>query len=124
MDFYDHMKEEQKLLHLSYQESLRQKNERMDVWDPYDKTAENSQIKELIKHPVAGLKGWSGIIGPGILTVFYFFLFFLLLSGCYYFKKEKINNNEIIITDLPPLEPVVDKNNIIACIKLLPECDA
>ena len=96
----------------------------MDVWDPYDKTAENSQIKKPIKHPVAGLKGWGGIIGPGILTVFYFFLFFLLLSGCSHFKKEKINNNEIIITDLPPLEPVVDKINIIACIKLLPECDA
>ena len=122
-DFYDHMKKEQELLNLSYQESLRQKNERMAVWDPKDKTAENSQIKKPIKHPLAGLKRWSGIIGPGILTVFYFFLFFLVLSGCSYFKKEKINNNEIIITDLPPLEPVVDKINIIACIKLLPECD-
>ena len=85
--------------------------------------AENSQIKKPINRPVAGLKEWSGIIGPGILTVFYFFLFFLLLSGCSYFKKEKINNNEIIITDLPPLEPVVDKINVIACIKLLPECN-
>ena len=44
-DFYDHMKEEQKLLNLSYQESLRQKEERMAVWDPQDKIAENSQIK-------------------------------------------------------------------------------
>ena len=98
----------------------------MEVWDPYDKTAENSQIKKPLEHPVAGLKAWSGIIGPGILTIIYFFLFFLLLSGCSYFKKEKINNNEIIITDLPPLEPVepiIDKINIIACIKLLPECD-
>ena len=122
-DFYDHIKKEQELLNLSYRESLRQKEERMAVWDPKDKTAENSQIKKPIKHPLAGLKRWSGIIGPGILTVFYFFLFFLVLSGCSYFKKEKINNNEIIITDLPPLEPVVDKINIIACIKLLPECD-
>lgn len=95
----------------------------MGVWDTYDKTAENSQIKKPVERPVVGLKGWSGIIGPGILTVFYFFLFFLLLSGCSYFKKEKINNNEIIITDLPPLEPVVDKINVIACIKLLPECN-
>jgi len=96
----------------------------MDVWDPYDKMAENSQIKKPLEHPVAGLKEWSGMIGPGILTVFYFFLFFLLLSGCSYFKKAKIDKNEITITDLPPLEPVVDKINIIACIKLLPECDA
>ena len=123
-DFYDHMKKEQELLNLSYQESLRQKNERMAVWDPKDKTAENSQIKKPIKHLVSGFKAWSGIIGPGILTVFYFFLFFLVLSGCAYFQKDKIDDNEITITDLPPLEPVVDKINIIACIKLLPECDA
>jgi len=123
-DFYDHMKKEQELLNLSYQESLRQKNARMAVWDPKDKTAENSQIKKPIKHLVSGFKAWSGIIGPGILTVFYFFLFFLVLSGCSYFKKEKIDDDKIIITDLPPLEPVVDKVNIIACIKLLPECDA
>ena len=124
MDFYDHMKKEQEILNLSYQESLRQKNARMAVWDPKDKTAENSQIKKPIKHLVSGFKAWSGIIGPGILTVFYFFLFFLVLSGCAYFQKDKIDDNEITITDLPPLEPVVDKINIIACIKLLPECDA
>ena len=118
------MKKEQEILNLSYQESLRQKNERMAVWDPKDKTAENSQIKKPIKHLVSGFKAWSGIIGPGILTVFYFFLFFLVLSGCAYFQKDKIDDNEITITDLPPLEPVVDKINIIACIKLLPECDA
>ena len=96
----------------------------MGVWDPNDKIAENSQIKKPVRHPVSGFKAWSGIIGPGILTVFYFFLFFLVLSGCSYFKKEKIDNNKIIITDLPPLEPVVNKVNIVACIKLLPECDA
>ena len=47
-DFYDHMKEEQKLLNLSYQESLRQKEERMAVWDPEDKMTVFSQIKTLI----------------------------------------------------------------------------
>ena len=47
-DFYDHMKEEQKLLNLSYQESLRQKEERMAVWDPQDKMTVFSQIKTLI----------------------------------------------------------------------------
>ena len=123
-DFYDHMKKEQEILNLSYQESLRQKNERMAVWDPKDKTTVLSQIKKPIKHLVSGFKAWSGIIGPGILTVFYFFLFFLVLSGCAYFQKDKIDDNEITITDLPPLEPVVDKINIIACIKFLPECDA
>ena len=96
----------------------------MEVWDPKDKTTVLSQIKKAIKYPVLSFKAWSGIIGPGILTVFYFFLFFLVLSGCAYFQKDKIDDNEIIITDLPPLEPVVDKINIIACIKLLPECDA
>ena len=44
-DFYDHMKKEQKLLNLSYQESLRQKEERMAVWDPNDKMTVFSQIK-------------------------------------------------------------------------------
>ena len=96
----------------------------MDVWDPNEEIAENSQIKKLVEHPVSGFKAWSGIIGPGILTVFYFFLFFLVLSGCSYFKKEKIDDGKIIITDLPPHEPVEDKVNIVACIKLLPECDA
>jgi hypothetical protein len=135
------MKKEQEILNLSYQESLRQKNERMAVWDPKDKTAENSQIKKPIKHPLAGLKRWSGIIGPGILTVFYFFLFFLVLSGCAYFKGKgrvgynlkiiegREGNGDITVSDLQPVEitddPVVERlpNEIIACIKLEPECD-
>ena len=92
-------------------------------------------IKKAIRGPVSGFKAWSGIIGPGILIVFYFFIFFLLLSGCSYFQKEK--KDEIIITDLPPKEfictkidcgdedidkLVADEKNIIACIKLQPEC--
>jgi hypothetical protein len=124
MDFYDHTKKEQELLNLSYQESLRQKNERMAVWDPQDKMTVFSQIKKLITCLNLAFRGWGGMIVPGVLIIFYFIIFFLVLSGCSYFKKEKINNNEIIITDLPSLEPVVDKINIIACIKLLPECDA
>ena len=44
-DFYDHMKEEKELLNLSYRESLRQKEERMAVWDPQDKMPVLSQIK-------------------------------------------------------------------------------
>ena len=42
------MKKEQELLNLSYQESLRQKEERMAVWDPEDKMTVFSQIKSLI----------------------------------------------------------------------------
>jgi len=64
-DFYDHMKKEQELLNLSYQESLRQKRERMAVWDPQDKTAENSQIKKLISRSYRGLKGWVVGFIPG-----------------------------------------------------------
>ena len=64
-DFYDHMKKEQELLNLSYQESLRQKNERMAVWDPKDKTAENSQIKKPIKHLVSGLRHGVVSLDPG-----------------------------------------------------------
>ena len=67
-DFYDHMKEEQKLLYDSYQESLRQKNERMhgmDVWEPNDKTAENSQIKTLIMTRYQALKHGVVSLDPG-----------------------------------------------------------
>jgi len=67
-DFYNHMKEEQKLLYHSYQESLRQKNERMhgmDVWEPDDKTAENSQIKKPINAWYRGLKTWVVRFIPG-----------------------------------------------------------
>jgi hypothetical protein len=93
----------------------------MDVWDPNDKTTVFSQIKKAINTPVSGFKRWSGMILPGILTVFYFFIFFLLLSGCAYLQKDKIDNDEIIITDLPPLE--MSQSKKVACIKLLPECD-
>jgi len=67
-DFYNHMKEEQKLLYHSYQESLRQKNERMhgmDVWEPDDKTAENSQIKKPINAWYRDLKTWVVRFIPG-----------------------------------------------------------
>ena len=89
----------------------------MDVWDPNDKTTVFSQIKKAINTPVSGFKRCSGMILPGILTVFYFFIFFLVLSGCAYFQENK---KEIIVTDLPPLE--MSQSKKIACIKLLPEC--
>ena len=64
-DFYDHMKKEQEILNLSYQESLRQKNERMAVWDPKDKMTVFSRIKKLIAGSYRGLKGWVVGFIPG-----------------------------------------------------------
>ena len=64
-DFYDHMKEKQKLLNLSYQESLRQKEERMAVWDPQDKMTVFSQIKTLIIARYRGLRTWVVGFIPG-----------------------------------------------------------
>ena len=64
-DFYDHMKKEQKLLNLSYQESLRQKEERMAVWDPNDKMTVFSQIKTLIIARYRALRTWVVGFIPG-----------------------------------------------------------
>ena len=64
-DFYDHMKKEQELLDLSYRESLRQKAERMAVWDPQDKMAKNSQIKKLIIARYQAFKAWVVGFIPG-----------------------------------------------------------
>ena len=64
-DFYDHMKKEKELLYLSYRESLRQKEERMAVWDPEDKMTVFSQIKKLIIARYRGLRTWVVGFIPG-----------------------------------------------------------
>ena len=64
-DFYDHMKKEKELLNLSYKESLRQKEERMAVWDPEDKMTVFSQIKTLIMTRYQALKTWVVGFIPG-----------------------------------------------------------
>ena len=64
-DFYDHMKKEKELLNLSYKESLRQKEERMAVWDPKDKPPVFSQIKTLIIARYRGLRTWVVGFIPG-----------------------------------------------------------
>ena len=64
-DFYDHMKKEKELLNLSYKESLRQKEERMAVWDPEDKMTVFSQIKSLIIARYGGLRTWVVGFIPG-----------------------------------------------------------
>ena len=63
--FYDHMKKEKELLNLSYKESLRQKEERMAVWDPEDKMTVFSQIKTLIIARYQGFKTWVVGFIPG-----------------------------------------------------------
>jgi hypothetical protein len=64
-DFYDHVKKEKELLNLSYKESLRQKEERMAVWDPEDKMTVFSQIKTLIIARYRGLRTWVVGFIPG-----------------------------------------------------------
>ena len=64
-DFYDHMKKEKELLNLSYKESLRQKEERMAVWDPKDKKTVFGQIKTLIMTRYQALKTWVVGFIPG-----------------------------------------------------------
>ena len=134
-DFYDHMKEEKELLNLSYRESLRQKEERMAVWDPQDKMPVLSQIKKAIKHPVSGFKPWRGMIGPGILIILTLFL----LIGCAsvnwpWEKKESrqvdpltVPSREFICTKIDcgdeDIEKLIEEEqNTIACIKLEPAC--
>ena len=100
------------------------KNEEMAVWGYDKKTKGFRQIKEAVKAPLAGFKLMTRVILWSIFIGFYFFIFVLLVSGCSFIKK---NNDEIKITDLPPIEyeePVVDKINIVSCIKMLPECNA
>ena len=64
-DFYDHMKKEQELLNLSYRESLRQKEERMAVWDPNDKPAVFWEIKTFIIARYRALRTWVVRFIPG-----------------------------------------------------------
>ena len=64
-DFYDHMKKEKELLNLSYKESLRQKEERMAVWDPEDKMTVFSQRKTRIIARYQGFKTWGVGFIPG-----------------------------------------------------------
>ena len=59
------MKKEKELLNLSYQESLRQKHERMAVWDPQDKMTVFSQIKTLIIARYRALRTWVVRFIPG-----------------------------------------------------------
>ena len=118
----------------------------MDVWGLGEKMTVFRHIKKAIRGPVSGFKRMTRVIVWSILIVFYFFIFTLLLSGCSYLKGVKGGvqvgyesktiegrggNDDIIVNDLLPLEessgevgePIRAPSEIIACIKLLPECD-
>ena len=64
-DFYDHMKKEQDMLDSSYRESLRQKHERMAVWDPEEEKAVFWEIKTLIMTRYRALRKWAVCLYPG-----------------------------------------------------------
>ena len=64
-DFYEHMKREQNMLDSSYRESLRQKHERMAVWDPGEEKAVFWEIKTLIMTRYRALRKWAVCLYPG-----------------------------------------------------------
>ena len=64
-DFYDHMKKEQDILDASYRESLRQKHERMAVWDPGEEKAVFWEIKTFIITRYRALREWAVCLYPG-----------------------------------------------------------
>ena len=64
-DFYDHMKKEQDILDSSCRESLRQKHERMAVWDPGEEKAVFWEIKTLIMTRYRALRTWVVGFIPG-----------------------------------------------------------
>jgi hypothetical protein len=103
----------------------------MEVWDPRDKPTVLSQIKKAIGPRTGGLMGWVVCLYPGILLI----LILFLLMGCATFKwpwgKEvpmmDDNPKEFICTKIDCGDENVDQlvereKNIIACIKLQPEC--
>ena len=101
----------------------------MEVWDPGEEKTVLSQIKKAIRARYQALKGWGGMILPGILIGFYFFIFFLLLSGCSYFQKKEVpREKEFICKKIDCGDENIDKliekeKNTIACIKMQPECN-
>ena len=103
----------------------------MAVWDPKDKITVLSQIKKAIEAHTGPLTGWVVRLYPGILLI----LILFLLIGCATFKwpwgKEvpmmDDNPKEFICTKIDcgdeNIEQLIkDEQNIIACIKLKPEC--
>ena len=61
----------------------------MGVWDPGEERTVLSQIKKAIRARYQVLKGWGGMILPGILIGFYFFIFFCFYLGVHTFRRKK-----------------------------------
>ena len=106
----------------------------MEVWDPKDKPTVLSQIKKAIGERTGPLRGWMVCLYPGILIILVFVLFGLL-TGCNTMKwpwKKEVpmmddNPKEFICTKIDCgneniEQKIADEQNIIACIKLQPEC--
>ena len=103
----------------------------MEVWDPKDKPTVFSQIKKLLSSRTGLLRMSRVCLYPGILLI----LILFLLIGCATFKwpwEKEIpmmddNPKEFICTkidcgDEDIEQKIKDEQNIIACIKLQPEC--
>ena len=94
----------------------------MEVWDPKDKITVLSQIKSFIFDRTGRLKTWVVWLYPGILLILIFSIF-VLLTGCATMKwpweKEVVKEIDPLV--IPP-QSLADTQNIIACIKLQPEC--
>ena len=103
----------------------------MEVWDPKDKPTVFRRIKKAIEARTGLLTGWVVCLYPGILLILILFIF-LLLAGCAttewpWGKSVKAEKKEFICTKIDcgdeNIEQLVkDEQNIIACIKLQPEC--
>jgi len=106
----------------------------MEVWDPKDKPTVFSQIKKAIGERTGSLKHWVVWLYPGILFILIFFLSFSLI-GCANMKwpwEKEVpmmddNPKEFICTKIDCgneniKQRIADEQNIIACIKLQPEC--
>jgi len=103
----------------------------MEVWDPKDKATVFSQIKKLLSSRTGLLRMSRVCLYPGILII----LILFLLIGCATFKwpwEKEIptmddNPKEFICTKIDCGDENIDQllereKNIIACIKLQPEC--
>ena len=103
----------------------------MEVWDPKDKPTVLSQIKKLLDARTGVLRMSRVCLYPGILII----LILFLLIGCATFKwpwEKEIptmddNPKEFICTKIDCGDENIDQllereKNIIACIKLQPEC--
>jgi hypothetical protein len=103
----------------------------VEVWDPNDKPTVFRRIKKLSQAYTGPLRSSRYLLYPGILFILVL-LIFSLLPGCAtmewpWKKNVEPEKKEFICTKIDcgdeNIEQLVkDEQNIIACIKLQPEC--